>query len=141
MIATSGPVVVVEDDEDDHEFMVSVYRQLGIPNELKIFTSGEDVYNYLNTTSDQPFIIISEVRLQKMDGIELRKKVLENEKIRRKSIPFVFFTTHADKETVDAAYELLVQGYFTKKYNEADMKHVLGQIINYWKECKHPNNV
>jgi DNA-binding NarL/FixJ family response regulator len=141
MSSKYGPILLLEDDADEHEFVQEAYKSLNRKNELRIFTKAEDVLDYLFTTSEQPFIIIAEVQMRTMDGTELRKKIIENEYLSRKSIPFVFFTTHKDKEDVIEAYELQVQGYFLKKYNMADLQRMLHKILDYWEECVHVNNV
>jgi CheY-like chemotaxis protein len=140
MSSSYGPVIFVEDDLEDHEFMLEAYQSLGLRHGWKLLTSAHDALHYLRTTSDKPFIIISEITLRGMDGIGLRKAILKDEQLRKKSIPFVFFTTNYDLKDVEQAYDLEVQGYFIKKYNIPDTARMLQKIIDYWTECYHPNN-
>lgn len=136
-----GPVIFIEDDAEDHEFMMEAYKSLNIINPFKLFTRAEDAYDFLLTTKEQPFVIITEMKLRGMDGIALRRRVLENEFLRKKSIPFIFLTSNADRKDVEEAYDLQVQGYFMKKFSIPDLSRMLHKIIEYWQECVHPNNL
>src|SRR5215210_4071759 len=98
-----GPVIIVEDDTDDKEILQEVFTSLGIKNELKFFGDGEEVLYYLKTTTDKPFIILTDVNLPKMRGTELQKRINEDESLRRKSIPFIFLTTSANPTAVRKA--------------------------------------
>lgn len=136
-----GPIIFIEDDAEDHDFMVEAYTNLKLKNELLLFTKAQDALDYLATTTEKPLIIFSEIALRGMDGIELRKTILQNAYLRKKSIPFIFLTTHYDRKDVEAAYDLQVQGYFIKKYNIQDLTSMLNKVIDYWMECYHPNSL
>lgn len=140
MSSLYSPVIFIEDDAEDHEFMLEAYKSLNLKNGWRLFSRAQEAYDYLLVTSENPFIIISEVRLRGMDGIELRKRILQNDYLRKKSIPFVFLTTSADKKDVEAAYELQVQGYFVKQNSIPEIGRMLQKVIDYWKESRHPNN-
>jgi CheY-like chemotaxis protein len=128
----------VENDEDDQLIMVKALQEIGVENEIKCFHSSEEVIAYLMSTQDKPFIILADVHLPGMDGLELKRRIVENDFLRKKSIPFIFFTTTARAAEVDNAYKMLVQGYFEKEDNMADLKTSLRLIVDYWKLCKHP---
>jgi hypothetical protein len=74
-----------------------------------------------------------------MSGLELRKRLNENEFLRNKSIPFLFFSTAADPQQVQTAYKLTVQGCFKKPTTYLSLKRQLGLIIVYWNDCIHPD--
>ena len=79
-----------------------------INNELKFFTTCDDAYEYLGTSDDQPFIIICDMNIPRMNGLEFKKQIDENEVLRMKSIPFVFITTFAQKQVMNAAYQSII---------------------------------
>lgn len=136
-----GPVVFVEDDAEDHEFIVEAYNALSLKNNLKVFSKAQEALEYLRTTTDRPFIIISEITLLGMDGLEFRKQIITDDYLRGKGIPFIFFTTNYDRADVQLAYELQVQGYFIKKYSIPETSRMLLKIMDYWVESYHPNNI
>jgi DNA-binding NarL/FixJ family response regulator len=136
-----GPIILVEDDVDDQELTKELIKVIGIKNELIIFSTCEDCLNFLLTMGPlQPFLILSDVNLPKMTGIELKEKIDANENLRRKSIPFVFYSTSTARKYVIEAYEFRVQGYFQKESEFHAMEQNLRLIFDYWQKCKHPNN-
>jgi CheY-like chemotaxis protein len=135
-----GPIVIIEDDPDDQEILKEVFHELMIPNELKFFKTCPDGLAYLQTTQQQPFLIISDVNLPVMSGIEMRKKINENEYLRKKSIPFVFLSTSANKQAVEQAYDMTVQGFFEKPSSMKELKNIIKTIFHYWQMCRHPNS-
>ena len=136
-----GPIIVVEDDEDDREILIEVFENLHVNNELKFFNSGDEVLHYLLASKEQPFLILTDVNLPRMRGPELRRRINENEYLRNKSIPFIFLTTSADPASVKEAYDQMVQGFFQKEHSFEKVKKMIRLIIDYWTICKHPNNM
>lgn len=137
----SGPIIIIEDDEDDQEIIRDVFKDLGITNELIFFVRPASAISFLRSTDEQPFLILSDVNLPEQSGVEFKRQIDEDSQLREKSIPFVFFSTSVDKETVNTAYkEMTVQGFFQKKSNYQELQSVLKLIMDYWKECSHPNS-
>ena len=137
----SGPIVLIEDDPDDIYIFDEVLKELGIANRLVKFTNPRDAYHFLDSVSEQPFLIISDVNLPQMSGLELKNKIDSNERLRKKSIPFIFFSTSAEKKYILESYlQLTVQGYFQKPAQFTEIKQQVRAILEYWKLCLHPNS-
>ena len=134
----NGPIVIVEDDQEDQEILHEVFSRLGINNKLLFFSTCTDTLDYLHTTQDKPFIIFSDINMPEMNGFELKRKIDESEYLKRKSIPFIFLTTSNTINDVNKAYEMVVQGYFVKKESYEEYRAMMDKIITYWKECRHP---
>jgi CheY-like chemotaxis protein len=94
----NGPIVIIEDDIDDQEIMIEIFTELPCDNEVLFFGDGEKALEYLTDTDIEPFLILSDINLPKLNGMELREKVYNNEDLRLKSIPYLFFSTSADKQ-------------------------------------------
>jgi CheY-like chemotaxis protein len=133
-----GPIIIIEDDADDQELLNEIFSELQIPNFLKFFNSCMQAFDYLMTTIEQPFLIISDINLPAMTGLELCKKIMENKLLKIKSIPFVFLTTATDRQTIEQAYEMPIQGFFVKPSSIYELKDMLRKIIDYWKICRRP---
>jgi CheY-like chemotaxis protein len=86
-----------------------------------------------------PFLILSDINLPVLNGLELRSRVFENEQISRKCIPYLFFTTVADEKSVTTAYALSAQGYFKKPHGYAELRTTMKSIVEYWSQCYSPN--
>lgn len=135
------PIVVVDDDADDQYFIRTICEKLGVTAELIFFDDGLQALNYLKTTSRKTFLILCDINMPIMNGLELRRSIQENERLRKQSIPFVFLSTAARPKEVIEAYNLTVQGFFLKASQLSEMEKTLDLIFNYWLKCKHPNTV
>lgn len=137
----NGPIIVIEDDIDDQEFMDDAFKELGYKNEILFFGDGELALDYLVNNHVEPFIVFSDINMPKLNGMELREKIHNNEDLRLKSIPYLFFSTSSEQQFIIDAYSKSVQGFFIKPTNYADLKNTLKTIIEYWKTCVSPNYV
>lgn len=137
----SGPFIIIEDDLEDQEILDSIFQELNYKNDIKFFNDGASALNYLTTTETEPFIIFSDINMPKLSGIELRAKVHENEDLRVKSIPYLFFTTSADQNHVIDAYSKSIQGFFIKPFDYNELKETIKCIVEYWQRCVSPNYI
>jgi len=134
-----GPIIIIEDDSDDQELLKEIFEELKITNLIKFFNSCLHALDYLLSPVEKPFLIISDINLPAMTGLEMCKKIRQNEFLRMKTIPFVFLTTTHDQKVVTEAYEMNVQGFFVKPSNIKELKETIKMIVDYWKVCRHPN--
>jgi CheY-like chemotaxis protein len=135
----TGPIVFYEDDLDDLDLYRHILEELGVKNEIRMFSRGDEMLHYLGTTQEQPFIIISDINIPKMNGLELRRLITRDEYLRKKSIPFVFLSTTASKTIVEEAYQLTVQGFFVKQVTMSAIKEQFSLILEYWQQAKRVN--
>jgi CheY-like chemotaxis protein len=140
MLFISDPIVIVEDDPDDQYFIRTICDKLGITSELLFFDDGLKALNYLQTTQKKTFLILSDINMPVMNGLELRRRIQKDEQLKKRSIPFVFLSTAARPKEVEEAYDLTVQGFFLKASQLSDMERTLELIFSYWIKCKHPNS-
>jgi CheY-like chemotaxis protein len=137
----NGAIIIVEDDIDDQEMFSDVFKELNYKNEIIFFNDGQEALAYLTEKTTEPFIVFSDINMPKLNGMELRRKIHENEDIRVKTIPYLFFTTSAEQEDVIVAYSKSIQGFFVKPARYNDLKRLMQTIIEYWRECVSPNYV
>src|SRR5690606_4807633 len=105
-MSKSGPIIVIEDDPEDQLIMDEIFRHLKYPNRVIFFSDGRAAVEYLNTTDEHPFIIISDINMPGMNGFEIRNKICRDDKLSAKCIPYLFFTTSADEKAVAQAYDM-----------------------------------
>ena len=140
-MAKSGPIILVEDDQDDIDLFKEAMVDNDVENELKFFLNGPDAFEYLRTTTERPLLIICDVNLPRQNGIEFKTQIDNDPILRRKSIPFIFYSTYVSQYAVNEAYNnLTVQGFFQKNDSYVEFKSIVGIIIEYWSNCKHPNS-
>ena len=92
-------------------------------------------------TPIEPFLILSDINMPKLNGMELREKIHNNEDLRMKCIPYLFFTTSAEQAHVIEAYSRSIQGFFVKPAGYAHLKQTLKLIVDYWLQCVSPNYI
>lgn len=136
-----GPIIIIEDDLDDQEILAEVFKELECRNEIIFFGDGELALKYLIETDVKPFIIFSDINMPKLDGMELRAKIHENENLRIKSIPYLFFSTMAEQQNVVNAYSKSVQGFFVKPKDYTEIRDTIKTIMDYWHKCISPNYI
>lgn len=137
----SGPIIIIEDDKDDQEIFTEIFEELDFANELLFFGDGVPALEYLETSETEPFLILSDINLPKLNGLELREKIHNNEDLQLKCIPYLFFSTSAEQKHVIGAYSKSVQGFFVKPRNYSELKSTIKKIVEYWKECVSPDYV
>jgi two-component SAPR family response regulator len=136
----TGPIIIIDDDEDDKEILEEILREFDLKNKLVWFNNCKDAYGYLKSTSEQPFLIFSDVNLPGLTGFDFKKQIDEDIELRKKSIPFLFYTTGVTQDTVNKAYtEMTVQGFFKKENTYEAIKKDIKVILDYWENCRHPN--
>lgn len=133
-----GPIIIIEDDVDDQDLMNEIFRELQVPNLVRFFNSCLQAFDYLLTTIEKPFLIISDINLPVMTGLELCKKIMSNDLLRVRRIPFIFLTTSSDSQTIAKAFEMPVQGFFVKPSSIPELKDMMRMIIDYWTVCRQP---
>jgi len=137
----SGPIIIIEDDQDDQELLTEVFAELNYKNEIVFFGDGEAALAYLTSVQTEPFIIFSDINMPKLNGMELRAKIHENEELRIKSIPYLFFSTVAEQDNVVDAYSKSVQGFFIKPNSFRELQDIIKTIVEYWQKCVSPDYV
>jgi CheY-like chemotaxis protein len=136
----NGPIIVIEDDPDDQEMLHEVFKNLNFENEIHFFGDGTDALNYLYGTKPKPFLILSDINLPKLNGLELRDKIKNDADLALRCIPYLFFSSASNQQTVIDAYSKSVQGFFVKPNSMGELQEVINTIVQYWKKCTSPNS-
>jgi CheY-like chemotaxis protein len=135
----NGPVIVIEDDVDDREILKEVFEKLDYANEILYFEDGEKALKYLLSMSVKPFLILSDINMPRLNGMELREKIYNNEQLNLRCIPYLFLTTAAEQPLVIKAYSQSVQGFFVKPSSLNEIEKLVSNIMSYWKQCHSPD--
>lgn len=135
----NGPVIVIEDDADDQEILRLVFEKLAYSNEVIFFNDGDEALAYLQNITTKPFLILSDINMPKLNGMDLRDKIFNNAQLNLRCIPYLFFTTAAEQPIVLKAYSKSVQGFFVKPTGFSKIENTIALIMKYWKECHSPS--
>lgn len=137
----TGPIVIIEDDTGDQIILNEIFEELNYENQLIFFGDSEEALQFLTSTEIEPFLVLSDINMPKLNGMELREKIHNNEDLRRKSIPYLFFTTSAEQQHVVDAYSRSIQGFFVKSNKYEKIKNTMVKIVEYWQECESPHYI
>jgi CheY-like chemotaxis protein len=133
-MSIKGPIISIEDDADDQYLLKSVLEEMKLPNPISFFENGLE-----SLTKEQPFLILCDINMPVMNGMELRKVIDNNEYLKRKAIPFIFLSTSGSLPLIEEAYKSTIQGYYKKGSSFQAFKKQIKLIVEYWEACLHPN--
>jgi len=126
-------VLLVEDNPADIRLIEEVFRD---ENNKRLFTfnDGEDALNYLteeckNELNDYPHLIILDLNLPKMNGMEFLKEIKNNEKLSQ--IPVIVFTTSSLEENEEECYKKGANAYITKPINFDGFKPLINLLRQF----------
>ena len=134
-----APILVIEDDLDDQFLMQKIFERISMDIELIFFSNGKEAMSYLRETDRDTFLILCDINMPVMNGLELKAHIDRDEAVRRKSIPFVFLSTAVRDNDIQQAFDLRAQGFFQKENSMEEMQEVIVSICRYWLKSQHPN--
>ena len=83
-----------------------------------------------------PFIILCDINMPVMSGLEMRELMWRSKEIQKKNTPFIFMSTSVRQHDIDKAATLSTQGFFQKEVSFVNHENLLRKIIDYW-SCNH----
>ncbi len=130
-------ILLVEDDEIDVRSVQRSFKDLRVTNPLIVTHNGEEALEYLkNDTGKHPGLILLDLRMPRMDGIEFLKIIREDDKL--KIIPVVILTTSKEDEDKMDSFNLGIAGYMMKPVSYKDFVEVIRTIKLYWTLSESP---
>lgn len=139
MKKVKGKIILIDDREYEKSLLQESLNDKNWAIEVEYFSKAKQALKHLKENADRIFLIISDMNMPEMSGMELKKAIDEDLFLREKAIPFIFASTEISKEQVREAYEYRVQGYFKKPETIEKQAEMLEKIVQYWKSCIHPN--
>jgi CheY-like chemotaxis protein len=135
----ANPIVVIDDDDEDIEMITQAFKEIKVENDVITFRSGDSFLDFIRTTDQRVFFILCDINMSRISGLELKKRIFEDERLRLKCIPFIFLSTSGASDSIMRAYSFGVQGYFIKPNSFDELKARLQSIVSYWEGSQHPN--
>ena len=137
---SNKPIIVIDDDDDDLEIIRQAFDELQVENEVIIFNDGFAFLDYINTAETKAFFILCDINMNRIGGLELKKMIFDDDRLRLKCVPFLFLSTIGASPSIEKAYSYNVQGYFIKPVSFDKLKDMLHSMIKYWDYSQHPNS-
>jgi len=131
MMNSKRPILLVEDDQVDAMTVSRALKEINVTNQLAIVKNGEDALEYLsNKSNERPCIILLDLNMPKMNGIEFLKVARKKELLN--GTPVVVLTTSkADQDRLDS-FRLNVAGYMVKPVSYRQFVETVRTIDLYW---------
>jgi chemotaxis family two-component system response regulator Rcp1 len=129
-------VLVVEDNPNDVTIIKRAMRKSDAKCELYFAHDGEEALNILSRTGEyqdipRPDLILLDINLPKINGLEVLAKIKEDEHLRR--IPVIVLTISEREEDMVKAYDSGAASYMTKPVDSKDFERLLQTVQDYWR--------
>ncbi|MEO8765729.1 MAG: response regulator [Ginsengibacter sp.] len=136
-------ILLVEDDIDDAEMTIHAMHKHHLANKLIHVADGEEAMDFLlgkgkfngRNTSLKPRLILLDLKMPKMDGMEVLEIVKSN--IDTKTIPVVILTSSREDPDVKRCYELGANGYIVKPVEFDSFIKTVSELGMYWMLLNH----
>jgi len=135
-------ILLVEDNPDDIELTLRAFEKHNLANEIIIARDGEEAVDILfqsvkeGAKQKAPDLILLDLKLPKMDGLEVLRQVKENP--RTKVIPVVILTSSKEENDLNESYRLGANSYIRKPVNFEKFTEVVIQLGLYWMVINEP---
>lgn len=124
-------ILLVEDDIVDVMTVKRAFKEINITNSLSVTGNGEEALEYLkDENNEKPGLILLDLNMPKMNGIEFLKIIKNNEA--HKSIPVVVLTTSKEEQDKLSSYNYSVAGYIIKPVDYMQFLEAVKTIRMYW---------
>ena len=130
-------ILLVEDDQVDCMTIKRALEDVRITNPLDMVSNGEEALAYLlSEENDLPGIILMDLNMPRMNGIEFLKRVKTHARL--KKVPVIVLTTSRTEQDISASFELGVAGYMVKPLDYKEFIEAVITIARYWRLSELP---
>lgn len=137
MKVTNKPILLVEDDQVDTMTVKRALKEIHVTNPLIHLENGEEAVHYLRDSErEKPCIILLDLNMPIMNGIEFLQVVKHDDYLRR--IPVVVLTTSEEQQDKVNSFNLGVAGYMAKPVDYRQFVEVMRSIDAYWTISEMP---
>jgi two-component system, response regulator len=135
MNAETVSIVLIEDNPTDVELTLYALQKHNLANCVKVLNDGEEALEYLFSEcvpggSACPNLVLLDLKLPKVDGLEVLQKIRSNEHTRM--LPVVVLTSSAEDRDRLESYKLGVNSYIVKPVEFDKFAKVVAEIGFYW---------
>ena len=138
-----GRILLVEDDPKDVELTLTALEEYNLANEVIVARDGEEALEYLYSrgkfqtrSSGNPAVMLLDLKLPKVDGLEVLKQVKSEEKLRM--IPIVVLTSSKEEKDMVASYKLGVSAYVVKPVDFHEFVNAIKELGVFWAVINEP---
>lgn len=131
-------ILLVEDNPDDEALTLRAFRKNKIGNRIVVVRDGVEALDFLfckgafadRDPRDQPQIILLDLKLPKLDGLEVLQRIRQEESTRL--LPVVILTSSKEEQDILAGYSLGANSYVRKPVDFNQFVEAVRQLGLYW---------
>lgn len=142
-MTTIGRILLVEDDPKDVELTLTALDEYNLANEVVVARDGEEALDFLdcrgafaNRTKENPAVILLDLKLPKVDGLEVLQHIKADEKLRM--IPVVVLTSSREERDKVGSYQLGVNAYVVKPVDFHEFVNAIKELGFFWALINEP---
>ena len=137
-------VMLVTDNPEDERLILGAFQKNDIVNKVLVARDGAEALDYLfgsgnyadRDTNKMPHVILLDLNLQKIDGLEVLRRLHNNE--RTNLVPLVAFTSSEDDRDLTDYYQFGVNSFIRKPTDPAQFDEIIRQLDQYWLVLNEP---
>jgi DNA-binding response OmpR family regulator len=138
-----GRILLVEDDPKDVELTLTALDEYNLANEVIVASDGQEALDYLycrgnfmKRSGENPAVLLLDLKLPKVDGLEVLQQVKSDEKLRM--IPVVVLTSSHEEKDMIASYKLGVNAYVVKPVDFHEFVNAIKELGVFWAVINEP---
>ena len=138
-----GRILLVEDDPKDVELTMMALEEYNLVNEVIAVGDGAEALDYLycrgkyaDRTSENPAVLLLDLKLPKVDGLEVLQQIKSHQKLRM--IPVVVLTSSREERDMVASYKLGVNAYVVKPVDFHEFVNAIKELGVFWAVINEP---
>jgi two-component system response regulator len=133
-----GPILLVEDRQDDVELTIRALKKNKIANEVVVAADGAEALDYLFGTGKHaardvtqvPALVLLDLKLPKVEGLEVLRRLRAD--ARTKLLPVVILTSSKEEQDLVSSYSLGANSYIRKPVDFSQFSESVRQLGLYW---------
>ena len=138
-------ILLVEDNPDDEALTLRAFKKCKVANHIVVTRDGKEALDYLlgsgdsearGTPQEIPSLVLLDLKLPKIDGLEVLRRLRECPRTKR--LPIVVLTTSNEEQDIVTSYDLGANSYITKPVNFESFIEAVGQLGLYWLLINEP---
>jgi len=134
-------IILIDDNKAELKLFKEAIKGINHSRELVFFDSSPAALEYIRENAEKVFIIICDINMPQLTGIELLESINKDHELRLQAMPFIFLSNSAIPAEVEKAYLSAGQGYFQKPYSLDALREIFKMIIRYWSTAQLPRYI
>jgi CheY-like chemotaxis protein len=137
------PILLVEDSPRDLELTLTALEKCQLANEIVVARDGAEAVDYLFCTGiyqgrddGDPTVVLLDLKLPKIDGLEVLERVKKDSKLRH--IPIVMLTSSREEQDLLTSYELGVNAFVVKPVEFSQFLKAIQDLGVFWALLNEP---